>query len=78
MAADDAFSVAMKLTFSPAGSGILVKADISFVPERVKDSAKRTVEKGPQQDPGPVVDVAEDDGDPVVDVTAEDGDLVVE
>ena len=48
LGADDELALALKLTFKPMGSGVKVKADLSFVAERVKDSATETVMPGQQ------------------------------
>lgn len=46
--ADDELKVGLGLTFKPVGSEIMVKADLNFVAERVKDSAQAKVGQGKQ------------------------------
>lgn len=44
--ADDDLSVALKFNFKPAGDGVMVRADLNFVAEKVKDHATKLVRPG--------------------------------
>jgi hypothetical protein len=46
--ADDELKVGLGVTFKPMGAEIMVKAELNFVAERVKDSAQAKVGDGKQ------------------------------
>lgn len=46
--ADDDFKVGLSLVFRPVGSNIEIKSEITFVPEKIKDSTKKLVNGGKQ------------------------------